>query len=470
MVPWATQHFCKGVDPVPPKGWNVPERQCGRLRGALDAVRGTFAIYRAERDAAGTVTGLWLEEINMAGAGWLGGTRDTLVGRELAAISPASVDLGLWQYIAEGVRAEDVQRRRVEVDEPVPGVFEASLTPYGADRVVVEFRDITETVRGERLLANAYEATAAVRATLQTALDATSEAFAVYDVVRDDQARLRGLHLVLINASGAAPLGADPDDLVGQDLREIHPGAVRSGLWQAVLDALDTQVTHTHRVHDHDRGGTWVAAWDNTIAPVGEERVVITWRDVTADERRERDLATAHDDARRAATHDPLTGLANRALLVDHLHQALAAGGERVAIAYLDLDGFKTINDTLGHAAGDQVLRAVAQRLTQTLRGNDTVARHGGDEFVLLLRHLPPDWDQDAFIRRVRNAVQQPLRQPQTVIEPRTSIGLAACPPEPTDPDHLLTTADQRMYADKAARHTGATAATAPATDRRTAR
>jgi diguanylate cyclase (GGDEF)-like protein len=463
MIPGGDPALARGRS-VPLKGWGVPEWQCARLRGALDAIRGTFALYRADRDDAGTVTGLWLEEINAAGAGWLGGSRDALVGRELAAISPASVDLGLWQYIAEGVGADDVQRRRVEVGGPVRGVFEASVTPYGADRVVLEFRDVTEAVRGERLLANAYEATAAVHATLQTALDATSEAFAVYDMVRDDQACLCGLHLVLINASGAAPLDADPDDLVGQDLREIYPDAVSSGLWQAVLDALDTQVAHTHRVRDHDQDGTWVAAWDNTIAPVGEERVVITWRDVTADERRERDLATAHDDAKHAATHDPLTGLANRALLVEHLKQALAAGGERVAVAYLDLDGFKTINDTLGHATGDQVLRAVAHRLTQTVRGNDTVARHGGDEFVLLLRHLTPDWDQEAFIRRVQNAVQEPLWLPQAVIEPRASIGLAACPPEPADPDHLLTTADQRMYADKTTRRTGA----APATDRRT--
>ena len=442
----------------------MPERECARLRGALNAVRDTFAIYRAERNDAGRVSGLWLEEINAAGARWFGGTRDSLVGRELAAISPAAVERGLWQHIADGVGADCVLRQRVEVDQPAPGVFEASVTPYGADRVVVDFRDVTETVRGERLLANAYEATAAVRATLQTALDATSEAFAVYDVIRDDQACLRGLHLVLINASGAAPLGADADDLVGRDLRDIHPDAVRGGLWQAVLDALDTQVTHTHRVREQDENGTWVAAWDNTIAPVGEDRVVITWRDVTADERRERDLAAAHDHARHAATHDPLTGLANRALLVEQLRQALAAGGERVAIAYLDLDGFKAINDTLGHAAGDQVLRAVAQRLTQAVRGNDTVARHGGDEFVLLLRNLPLEWDQDGFLRRVQNAVQQPLRLPQAVIEPRTSIGLAACPPEPADPDHLLTTADQRMYADKTTRHTSAT----PTADRRT--
>jgi len=439
--------------------------ECGRLRGALDAVGDAFAVYRAERDDAGTVTGLWLEEVNTAAAGWLGGTREALIGRELGAISPASVDLGLWQLIAGGVGAVQVRRRRVEVGPPVPGVFEACVTPYGGDRVVVEFRNVSETARGERLLAAAYEATAEVRATLQTALDATSEAFAVCDVVRDDQAHPARLPVVLINAAGAAPLGTDPDDLVGRDLQEVYPTVVDTGLWQAVLAALDTQATCTHRVRVHDETGTLVVAWDNTIAPVGEERLVITWRDVTDDERRERALADAHDHARHAATHDPLTGLANRALLLDHLAQALAAEGERIAVGYLDLDGFKAINDSLGHDAGDQVLRAVADRLTQTLRGGDTVARLGGDEFVLLLRHLPGEWDEAGFVHRVRAAVERPLRLAHAVIEPRTSIGLATSPPEPADLGLLLRTADERMYAEKSGRR----ALPSPATERRSA-
>jgi hypothetical protein len=298
----------------------MPDDECALARVAVEALDEAFAVFRAQRDAAGTVVGLWLELINPAAARWLGQDDAALVGQELGACSPTAVTIGVWELIASTAGATVGRRERVGLgDHPRAGTLEVGLAPFGDDRIAVTCRDISERVNGERLLSLAYEQTAKVRATLQTALDATTDAFAVYDVLRDQEQRVSELHLVMINAAGAAPLEADPETMAGWELHEVHP-AVRSlpvaqrssGLRQAVEETLDAQVTRTFLAHEDDHEGHWVASWDTTIAPVGLEQVVLTWRDVTADERRERDLARAHDQAWHAATHDSLTGLANR--------------------------------------------------------------------------------------------------------------------------------------------------------------
>lgn len=439
------------------RGERVTDGRDEVLRGALDALPSVFAVVRAERDDSGAVVGLRLEEINAFGAAWLRGEPAQLLGRELGEIDPRLVDLGIWGLIAGAAGGKGTRRRRLDLpDAPAPGAYELTLTPYGPDGVIVDARDVSETARAERLLTAAYEDAAHVRATLQTALDATTDAFAVYDVEHDEELRPASLRLVMINAAGAAPLGS-PDELAGRDLRDFYPKAIDTGLWQAVLDALASQVTRTFRVHEHHPDGTWAGSWENRITPVSAEQAVITWRDVSDDECRERSLAEAHELAQHAATHDPLTGLANRALLTEQLAQALTSRDSHwIAVVYLDLDSFKTINDTHGHATGDLVLRAIAERLTRATRSDDTVTRLGGDEFCVVMRTNADQWDEERLVRRIQDAVEQPLHLDGLELHPRTSIGAAVCPPEPADADHLLRTADARMYADKTARHTPA--------------
>ncbi|MEJ2577596.1 MAG: GGDEF domain-containing protein, partial [Kineosporiaceae bacterium] len=381
-------------------------------------------------------------------------TPEEILGKELTSLDHRISGTGLWTRIVTAIDAQEPRQHRIELDAaPGPGTFEITITPYGDDRAVLEARDLSEAIRGERLLAAAYEDAARVRATLQTALDATTDAFAVYSVELGTGLIPSALPLLMINAAGAAPIG-DPDDLVGRDLRDFYPAAQESGLWDAILDALANQVTCTVRVHDHDPDGVWVASWDNRITPVGTEQVVITWRDVTDDERRQRSLTAAHEQAQHAATHDPLTGLANRALFTEQLAAALDRDdGGWVAVVYLDLDGFKDINDTHGHAAGDAVLRAVAERLERAIRASDTVTRLGGDEFCVLVRTTPEQWDEAGFIHRIQDAVEHPLDVDGVTVLPQTSVGVAVSPPGPPDADELVRTADARMYRNKTARH-----------------
>lgn len=158
-----------------------------------------------------------------------------------------------------------------------------------------------------------------------------------------------------------------------------------------------------------------------------------------------------------AAFHDALTGLPNRALLADRLSQALARAGRQgqaLAVAYMDLDGFKAVNDTRGHDAGDALLCEVGRRLLATLRSCDTVARFGGDEFVLLLSPAGTAEELAEVLDRVQSAIEQPMALPAGAHATiSASIGLARYPEDGAEVALLLALADQRMFEAKRARH-----------------
>ncbi|NAZ86684.1 putative bifunctional diguanylate cyclase/phosphodiesterase [Kineococcus indalonis] len=203
------------------------------------------------------------------------------------------------------------------------------------------------------------------------------------------------------------------------------------------------------------RAGTWQPAelqWVRLLAHVAVSYVV---------------MASERDQARRAqselahrSTHDALTGLPNRALLFDRLEHALAAARRHqrtVAVFFIDLDRFKAVNDTFGHAAGDTVLATVATRVSATLRHEDTLARLAGDEFVLICEDLPqaePDELAEhvqAVITRLRRVLAQPVRIGELDLAVSASIGVALSEDHP-GADELLADADAAMY--RAKHHT----------------
>ncbi|MGZ8412625.1 MAG: putative bifunctional diguanylate cyclase/phosphodiesterase, partial [Gemmatirosa sp.] len=152
------------------------------------------------------------------------------------------------------------------------------------------------------------------------------------------------------------------------------------------------------------------------------------------------------------AHHDPLTGLANRALFRDRVEQALARAsrGGHVAVLFLDLDNFKTVNDTLGHAEGDRLLEAVAARLLQATRGCDSVARLGGDEFGIVLEGLAHTADALTVVSRITDMMQRPVRLPGREVLVGVSIGVAHVEVG-QEVDEVLRNADLAMYRAKAA-------------------
>lgn len=164
----------------------------------------------------------------------------------------------------------------------------------------------------------------------------------------------------------------------------------------------------------------------------------------------------AADRLLHLAQHDSLTGLLNRGAFMVRAHEAVGSldgqGGdatEGVVILFMDLDGFKDVNDLHGHHMGDTVLRLVAQRLAHVVRAGDTLARLGGDEFTILMRGKPSPQELQQFLDRLLQIFDTPFALPDTdgvQVTLGVSIGVAAHPPLPAQVDELLTRADHAMY------------------------
>ena len=164
-------------------------------------------------------------------------------------------------------------------------------------------------------------------------------------------------------------------------------------------------------------------------------------------------LAQAVAQARRFAHYDQLTGLPNRTLLLDRFNQATARAArqhKQVALLFLDLDEFKSVNDVLGHAAGDQLLQQVAARLTATIRTSDTACRYGGDEFVILLPELECRESAVAATEKIRAHLSTPYLVGGTSIQVTASIGLAVYPTDGSELGDLIQQSDAGMYCNKA--------------------
>lgn len=164
-------------------------------------------------------------------------------------------------------------------------------------------------------------------------------------------------------------------------------------------------------------------------------------------------LARKEAQVRHIAYHDELTGLPNRSLLLDRFNQAVNQGlrqGRRVALLFLDLDGFKSVNDTLGHAAGDRLLQQVAGRLTACLRAGDTACRYGGDEFVILLPEVDGQESAATVAEKIRARLAAPYAVEGRTITIMASIGTAIYPVDGRDYGDLMRHSDIGMYRAKA--------------------
>jgi len=166
------------------------------------------------------------------------------------------------------------------------------------------------------------------------------------------------------------------------------------------------------------------------------------------------ELKQANEELRRMALHDGLTKLPNRALLEDRIDQAIAQARRsrgRCAVLFVDLDRFKLVNDSLGHFAGDELLKTVARRLQSQVRSEDTVSRLGGDEFVVVLRQIAQPGDAAAVAKKILEALRAPVRILEQEVHVSSSVGVSVYPLHGTDARSLVTTADAAMYSAKKA-------------------
>ena len=252
--------------------------------------------------------------------------------------------------------------------------------------------------------------------------------------------------IVDVNKAFTRITGYAREDVLGRNRRLLNSGHQDREFYETMWQTI--------AAHGHWQGEVWARRQNDelyaqrlTISVVKDEQGQVTHHvgilsDITAEKQQEELLEkTVHYDA--------LTGIPNRVLLTDRMRQALAQtqrSGTLLAVCYLDLDGFKPINDTYGHEAGDRVLVEVAARLRSCLRGGDTVARLGGDEFVVLMLGLDNAQEIETTLQRLLDALNAPMLVCDQTVSISASLGVSLFPNDYADADTLLRHADQAMY------------------------
>ena len=351
----------------------------------------------------------------------------SVVGR---ALTHGSSDTLLYRRVRpDGTEAWiEMTARALELGGPQGGSFGA----------VASMRDITGLIVGERRLREQ-------RDRAQGYLDVASTMMFVLD--------LEG-RIELINPRGLQLLGFEADELLGADWFDVAiPEEDREAERELFLGVLAGRhpepdyLESTVQTRDGDRRLLAVrtaALRDGVGALTG---ILFSGDDVT--DRRAAEAQVAH-----MAYHDRLTGLPNRALLEEHLTASLARArrtGHGVALLFVDLDNFKLVNDSLGHQAGDELLREAAKRLRGLLRQGDVLARQGGDEFLLSVEDPGGDAETAAgkLCERVSRALQDPFDVHDTSFRISASVGVSLFPRHAETADDLLKAADHAMYAAK---------------------
>lgn len=252
--------------------------------------------------------------------------------------------------------------------------------------------------------------------------------------------------IIFVNPAFERITGFTAAEAIGRNARFLLEGDVGQlaleDLRSALRNERETQVV----LRNYRRDGTLF--WNElSLAPVKDEQGTTHFVGIINDitERKRYETQLEHQ-----ATHDALTGLANRSLLFDRLAQAMAyaeRGNRWTAVMLLDLDRFKYVNDTLGHNAGDQILLTVAGRLQGTVRSGDTVARLGGDEFILVLSDVALEQDIAVLARKIMTCLASPVKiDDGSDLFLNASIGIALFPRDGTSPEGLLKNADVAMY------------------------
>ena len=297
-------------------------------------------------------------------------------------------------------------------------------------RVVTTLTDITERKHIENALRESEE-------TAHALLNATTDAALLLDA--------SGV-ILMANVTVARLLGGTRENIQGKRITDFLPVTFAKNCNTYLEKVYATGKGVRFEAFDGDR---W---FDSSIYPIKDKagkilRLSIFSRDITEHKHLEQRLHTL-------AYFDQLTGLPNRFMLQDrlsHLMLRIKRHPMNAAVFFLDLDNFKKINDSLGHSVGDAVLRDVAQRLGRSTRQCDTVARMGGDEFIIILTDLrQPREDSELTARRIMTALEPPCQVADWSIPIATSIGITLAPLDGATPDTLMKNADTAMYRAKA--------------------
>lgn len=272
------------------------------------------------------------------------------------------------------------------------------------------------------------------------AIEASANAIVITSAVAPDYP------VTYVNPAFERMTGYPADEMIGRSLRVLQRNDAQQPGLQEIRATVRERGTGQAVVRNYRKDGTLF--WSEVfIAPVKDDagtvsHFVAAKYDITETRHYQTELEFQ-------ANHDGLTALANRNLLHDRLRQAIGHAGhddDPVWVVFIDLDRFKFVNDTLGHQAGDALLKLVAKRLMDSVRVTDTVARLGGDEFVLVLSERNADRPSTGVVQRIMNAIAQPFVIEEHEFFLTSSIGIAVYPNDGEDSDTLIKHADVAMY------------------------
>jgi diguanylate cyclase (GGDEF)-like protein/PAS domain S-box-containing protein len=253
-------------------------------------------------------------------------------------------------------------------------------------------------------------------------------------------------NIMRVNPAFTAITGYTPKEVMGRKPSLLKSGRHDGAFYDAMWKALDTLGHWEGEIWNRHKNGDTFVEWLSVSRIEGEQqeggRYLAVFHDITR--RKE-----AEDALRHRAQHDPLTDLPNRALFRDRLEAALSQARRyrrSFALMMVDLDRFKEVNDTLGHAAGDELLIEAARRLSSCVRESDTVARLGGDEFAMILTELANTTEAEQVARRAVSLLAEPYYLDAGTARISGSIGISLCPQHGLDSEHLQRNADSALY------------------------
>ncbi len=256
-------------------------------------------------------------------------------------------------------------------------------------------------------------------------------------------------HIIEVNAAFIREHGYSREEIIGKNPHILQSGIHSKEFYQSMWQGIEESGYWSGELWNRKKNGDIYAALLTISAVKNEQGLVSHYLGVSTNITH---IKNHQKELEHIAHHDALTGLPNRILLADRMKQVIAhAKREKqlLAVCYLDLDGFKPINDAAGHEAGDQVLIEVGKRIGETIRSGDTVARLGGDEFVILLLGVDQIEEYMTTFDRLLNAISQPITIAGNDYRVSASIGVSLYPQNSEDPDTLLRQADQAMYSAK---------------------
>ena len=362
-----------------------------------------------------------------------------LIGKSVFDIFPKDVAQALWENDQAAVRSDST----IEVEEIVShkdGTLHTYLT------LKFPVRDSVGKVFGTCAISTDITERKHAEANLKLAANVFSHAREGITITDANGT------IIDVNATFSDITGYSREDVIGQNPRILSSGRQGPEFYADLWRNLEVKGHWYGEIWNRRKNGE-VYAEMLTISAVRDplgitQNYVALFSDITAQKEHEGQLE-------HIAHYDALTNLPNRVLLSDRLQQAMTQAqrrDERVAVAYLDLDGFKAVNDRHGHGVGDQLLIIAASRMKESLREVDTLARLGGDEFVAVLLDLPDIEKSVPMLTRLLQAASMPVEIGNLVLHVSASIGVTFYPqPDAVDADQLLRQADQAMYQAKLA-------------------